>query len=68
MYITVAMKEKSKSYLREEFVFFVLSVGKENLNQDQINFSRPQNMVIFGTSLSVSANHNFFYPNKRTQH
>lgn len=45
------IKEKTKSYLRKEFVFSVLSIEKENQNQDRSDFNRPRNLVIVYASL-----------------
>lgn len=42
----------------------VLNAGKEN--QDWVDFSMPQNMIIVCASLLVSTNYSFSYPNKRT--
>lgn len=54
-----------KPSLGKEFAFSVLSVIKEYQNQDWIDFSRIWTMVILGTSLPVSVNHNLSYPSKR---
>lgn len=56
------MKVKTKSYLEKESVFSVLAVEKDNRNQDWINFSRPQKMVIVWASLIVSTNNQPFLP------
>lgn len=40
VYVFVATG-KTKSYLNKEFVYSVLSVKKENLHQDWVNFSWP---------------------------
>lgn len=53
----MAIKEKTKFYLGKEFVFFELSVEKENLNQDWVDFSRPQNMLIVSAFQPVLTNH-----------
>lgn len=39
--VSMVMKKKTKSYVKKEFGFSALSVEKENLNQDCVDFSRP---------------------------
>lgn len=62
---SVATKvKKTKSYLKKEFVFLLLSIKKESY-QNLIDISKPWNMITVCVSILFSTNHNFSYPNKR---